>query len=132
MAASFSSRKFREHNGNSVQSETRNGRECRWQLCWNAPVWKKTLAKSCLREQIAEWTLRRSASARLYPASLIWCVRKSGRDLADRVESWLAWQRVQRDLIEGVLGQEHAAAGIRCRLPFAYVRKKTTNSYFLV
>jgi hypothetical protein len=37
---------------------------------------------------------------------LIWCVRKSGRDLADRVGSWLAWQRVHRDLIEGVLGQD--------------------------
>jgi hypothetical protein len=59
-----------------------------------------------LRQQIAEWTLRRSASPRLYPASLIWCVRKSGRDLADRVGSWLAWQRVQRDLIEGVIGQD--------------------------
>jgi len=59
-----------------------------------------------VRQQIAEWTLRRGASARLYPASLIWCVRKSGRDLSDRVESWLAWQRVQRDLIEGVLGQD--------------------------
>jgi len=59
-----------------------------------------------VRQQIAEWTLRRGASARLYPASLIWCVRKSGRDLTDRVESWLAWQRVQRDLIEGVLGQD--------------------------
>ena len=59
-----------------------------------------------IREQIAEWTLRRGSSARLYPASLIWCLRKSGRDLADRVETWLAWQRVQRDLAEGVLGHD--------------------------
>jgi hypothetical protein len=62
--------------------------------------------RSGVRQQIAEWTLRRGASARLYSASLIWCIRKSGRDLADRVESWLAWQRVQRDLVEGVLGQD--------------------------
>jgi hypothetical protein len=34
-----------------------------------------------IRQQIAEWTLRRGSSARLYPASLIWCLRKSGRDL---------------------------------------------------
>jgi hypothetical protein len=59
-----------------------------------------------IRQQIAEWTLRRGSSARLYPASLIWCLRKSGRDLADRVETWLAWQRVQRDLAEGVLGHD--------------------------
>jgi hypothetical protein len=59
-----------------------------------------------IRQQIAEWTLRRSSSARLYPASLIWCLRKSGRDLADRVETWLAWQRVQRDLADGVLGHD--------------------------
>lgn len=59
-----------------------------------------------VREKIVEWTLRRGASSRLYPASLIWCIRKSGRDLVDRVESWLAWQRVQRDLMEGVLGQD--------------------------
>lgn len=59
-----------------------------------------------IRQQIAEWTLRRGGSARLYPASLIWCLRKSGRDLADRVETWMAWQRVQRDLAEGVLGHD--------------------------
>jgi hypothetical protein len=59
-----------------------------------------------IRQQIAEWTLRRGSSAQLYPASLIWCLRKSGRDLADRVETWLAWQRVQRDLVEGVLGHD--------------------------
>jgi hypothetical protein len=62
-----------------------------------------------IREQIAEWTLRRGSSARLYPASLIWCLRKAGRDLDDRVETWLAWQRVQRDLVEGVLGHDIAA-----------------------
>jgi hypothetical protein len=59
-----------------------------------------------IRQQIAEWTLRRGNSARLYPASLIWCLRKAGRDLAERVETWLAWQRVQRDLGEGVLGHD--------------------------
>jgi hypothetical protein len=59
-----------------------------------------------VRKRIAEWTLRRGNSARLYPASLIWCVRKPGRDLVERVETWLAWQRVQRDLAEGVLGHD--------------------------
>jgi hypothetical protein len=58
------------------------------------------------RQRIAEWTLRRGNSARLYPASLIWCVRKPGRDLAERVETWLAWQRVQGDLAAGVLGHD--------------------------
>src|SRR5262249_10317028 len=66
-----------------------------------------------IRQQIAEWTLRRGSSARLYPASLIWCLRKSGRDLADRVETWLAWQRVQRDLAEGVLGHDRSRRATR-------------------
>ena len=59
-----------------------------------------------VRQRIADWTLRRGNTARLYPASLIWCVRKPGRDLTERVETWLAWQRVQRDLAEGVLGHD--------------------------
>ncbi len=57
-------------------------------------------------ERIEDWTLRRGGSDRLYPASLIWCLRKPGRELADRVEIWLAWKRVAEDLRQGLLGDE--------------------------
>src|SRR5262249_7017509 len=39
-----------------------------------------------IRTQIAEWTRTRGKSSRLYPGALVWCVRKPGRDLRDRVE----------------------------------------------
>jgi len=57
-----------------------------------------------VREQTVEWTKRRGTSPRLYPGSLVWCFRRPGRDLRDKVENWLAWQRVSREVAEGVLG----------------------------
>jgi len=57
-----------------------------------------------LREQIAEWTRQRGKSPRLYPASLVWCVKRPGRDLRDKVELWLAWKRVAKEIAEGTLG----------------------------
>ena len=57
-------------------------------------------------KQIAKWTRERGKSPRRYPAALIWCVKKPGRDLRDRVETWLAWQHVQRDMSQGILGAE--------------------------
>lgn len=57
-------------------------------------------------EHIGGWTQERGTSPRLYPGSLVWCVKKPGRELHDRVELWLAWQRVEREVREGVLGTE--------------------------
>ena len=56
--------------------------------------------------RIAQWTRQGGASPRLYPASLVWCAKKPGRELRNRVELWLAWQRVSREAAEGVLGTE--------------------------
>jgi hypothetical protein len=56
--------------------------------------------------RIAEWTRDRGRSPRLYPASLIWCIKKPGRELQDAVELWLAWRRVQREVEDGILGAE--------------------------
>ena len=56
--------------------------------------------------QIGKWTKERGGSPRRYPGSLIWCVKKPGRELRDHVESWLAWQRVDKELAQGVLGAE--------------------------
>jgi len=57
-----------------------------------------------LRHRIAEWTKKRGKSPRLYPGSLVWCIRKPGRDLREKVELLLAWKRVQREINEGILG----------------------------
>jgi len=59
-----------------------------------------------LRQQIAEWTKQRGTSPRLYPGSLVWCVKKPGRDLRDKIELWLAWKRVAREITEGTLGSD--------------------------
>ena len=57
-------------------------------------------------ERIGRWTKERGQAPRLYPGSLVWCARKPGRELRERVELWLAWQRVTREVTEGVLGAE--------------------------
>ncbi len=63
-------------------------------------------ATNVVARNIARWTRQRGASPRLYPASLVWCAKKPGRELRDRVERWLAWQRVSRDVADGLLGTE--------------------------
>jgi hypothetical protein len=57
-----------------------------------------------LRELTAEWTRQRGKSPRLYPGSLVWCLKKPGRDLRDKVELWLAWKRVVKEIAGGTLG----------------------------
>ena len=53
-----------------------------------------------------KWTRNRGNSPRLYPGSLIWCVRKAGRDLRNKVETLLAWRNVKRDYMDGTLAGE--------------------------
>jgi hypothetical protein len=57
-----------------------------------------------LRQQIAELTKQRGKSPRLYPGSLVWCLKRPGRDFREKVELWLAWKRVAREIAEGTLG----------------------------
>ncbi len=58
------------------------------------------------RKQIADWTKQRGKSSRLYPAALVWCMKKPTRDLQEKTELWLAWKRVQREVSEGTLGSD--------------------------
>lgn len=58
-------------------------------------------------KRIQNWTTERGGSRRLYPGSLVWCVRKRGRELRQKVELWLAWKRVAHEIQEGVLGVEY-------------------------
>jgi hypothetical protein len=57
-----------------------------------------------LREQIADWTRQRGKSPRLYPGALVWCLKKPGRDLREKIEVSLAWKRVAREVADGTLG----------------------------
>jgi hypothetical protein len=59
-----------------------------------------------LRTQMAEWTRQRGKSPRLYPGALVWCLKKLGRDLRDKIEVWLAWRRVAKEVADGTLGGE--------------------------
>jgi hypothetical protein len=63
-------------------------------------------ADPSFRQQLAEWTRQRGKSPRLYPAALIWCVKKPGRDLQEKVELMLAWERVAAEVAEGILGSD--------------------------
>ena len=57
-------------------------------------------------KRIGAWTKERGNSPRLYPGSLVWCAKKPGRELREKVELWLAWKRVAREVTQGVLGAE--------------------------
>lgn len=59
-----------------------------------------------LKKRIAAWTVKRGASNRLYPGSLVWCVRKAGRDLRTKVEQWQAWKKVQQEILDGTIQGE--------------------------
>jgi Protein of unknown function (DUF499) len=59
-----------------------------------------------LRQQLGEWTRQRGKSPRLYPGALVWCLKKPGRDLREKVELWLSWQRVAKEIAEGTLGAD--------------------------
>ncbi len=57
-------------------------------------------------ERVGTWTKQRGSSPRLYPGSLVWCGRRPGRELRDKVEMWLAWRRVEAEVRGGLLGSE--------------------------
>ncbi|MCY4234690.1 MAG: DUF499 domain-containing protein [Bacteroidetes bacterium] len=61
-------------------------------------------------EQDIKWmqesTKARGHSPRLYPASLVWCLKSVGRRLREKVEHWLAWKRVLLEIDNGTLGSE--------------------------
>lgn len=67
------------------------------------PEWEWTPG-GVLRTQLAEWTRNRGKSPRLYPGALVWCLKKPGKDLREKVEVSLAWKRVHKEVNEGTLG----------------------------
>ena len=63
-----------------------------------------------IADRIGSWTKQRGSSPRLYPASLVWCVRRPGRELRESIELSLAWQRVAREIAQGALGDDVSEA----------------------
>jgi hypothetical protein len=59
-----------------------------------------------LRQRIAERTKQRGKSPRLYPGALLWCLKKPGRDLREKIELLLAWKRISKEIVDGTLGKE--------------------------
>jgi len=64
------------------------------------------------RTSLAEWTRQRGMSPRLCPGSLVWCVKKPGRELRNKVEELLAWKRVASEIREGTLGGDFDRADL--------------------
>ena len=62
------------------------------------------------RQRVSQWTRERGNTARLNPGALVWSIKKPGRELRDSVAELLAWQRVSRDIDEGLLGGEFTDA----------------------
>jgi hypothetical protein len=61
---------------------------------------------AALRQKLTDWTKQRGTSPRSYPAALVWCLKKPGRELNNKTEELLAWRRVKREIDEGTLGGE--------------------------
>lgn len=66
-----------------------------------------------VRGRVAEWVRTRGGESRRYPGSLIVCVRRPGRTLWERVETWLAWERVAADVQAGLLGEDYDKGELR-------------------
>jgi len=58
------------------------------------------------RNRLADLMRSRGASPRLYPGGLLWCFRRPGTSLRDRVEIALAWRIVMHELQSGIIGSE--------------------------
>src|ERR1019366_9206945 len=65
------------------------------------------------RDMIRDWTQKRGESSRDYPAALVWCVKKPGKELREKAELVLACRRVQKELQEGTLGTDVQAVDLR-------------------
>jgi hypothetical protein len=60
-----------------------------------------------VRETLREWSKQRGKSPRLYPGALVFCIKKPGNELREKVELNLAWGKVASEIVEGTLGGEY-------------------------
>jgi len=68
--------------------------------------------EGAVRQQMTEWTTMRGGSRRRYPGAIIWCLKKPGRELRAKIEEWLAWRRVAREVEQGTLGEDYEKADL--------------------
>ncbi|MDR2730237.1 MAG: DUF499 domain-containing protein [Treponema sp.] len=81
-----------------------------------------------LMQKISEWTRNRGTSPRLYPGAIIWCIKKQGRNIQESVESWLAWERVSREVNAGTLGKDFNKDDLAdIRVKFSSVTEKVKD-----
>ncbi|MFH0990325.1 MAG: DUF499 domain-containing protein [bacterium] len=73
---------------------------------WNDASVSSVQGESGIRKQLQDWCRNKGNSPRIYPGSIVWCLRKPGRALCEKVEMWLAWNRVQEEIATGTLGGE--------------------------
>lgn len=59
-----------------------------------------------LKRIIGNWTRNKGDSPRLYPGALLWCARKPGMTLQEKIEAFLAWKKVMQEVEAGILGSE--------------------------
>jgi len=59
-----------------------------------------------IRAKLGDWTRQRGTSPRLFPGGLVWCLCKPGREFRTRVETWLAWQRVKKEIDSGRMASD--------------------------
>ncbi len=60
-----------------------------------------------VRPQVAEWIRLRRGETRQHPGALLFCLKRPGRGLKEKVETWLAWERVAADVRAGSLGEDY-------------------------
>ncbi len=70
------------------------------------PGFEYRASDTSLRQKLSEWTKQRGSSPRSYPAALVWCLKKPGRELTQKMEEQLAWRHVKREIDDGTLGSE--------------------------
>lgn len=74
------------------------------------------------KAEVSRLIKARGNNPRLYPAALIWCFKKQGRELRDRAEVLLAWKQVNKEYADGLLGSEMSSSDI------AELRSKLVDS----
>lgn len=83
---------------------------------------KEWMDSEGFKSDLSHWIKSRGTSPRLYPAALIWCFKKQGRELRDKAEVLLAWKQVNKEYADGLLGSDMSSSDI------AELRSKLVDS----
>jgi len=73
---------------------------------------KEWMESEAFKTDLSRWIKSRGTSPRLYPAALIWCFKKPGRELRDKAEVLLAWKQVNKEYADGLLGSDMSSSDI--------------------